>query len=186
MEGTGFIIEVMRECQFKLTMMLSGESTEFTLNFSSGGTGCDSCPIGEKTTSETDCTCVAIETLPAQGMLFEAHHYDANSVHNIEIMVNEMVTFRQFAVDGQFKYINNNFDDIPVCMSMVEEHGHMGEFYGQAVFKAEAPDCTWSLVFTTEDGSESLTFDISVKSDTGPIDVPFDTEVTELSFTVGQ
>jgi len=70
-------------------------------------------------------------------------------------------------------------------MTKVEEHSYSDMFYDQIVFRANDADCTWSIAFTTEDGTESLTFDISVSA-ADPIDVPIDTDVTELSFTVGQ
>jgi len=74
-EANYAILEVMRECQVSVSLvnMSDGVMTEWILNLSDGVCAM-LCPIGEKISSETDCACVAIETLPAQGMLFEAHY----------------------------------------------------------------------------------------------------------------
>lgn len=128
-----FVFEINQKCQVQVSMIDSPSSASmtWTLNFVEGSVCTTACPIGQKFTSDADCTCMDIETIPVQGTLFQAHEYQPNSVHQIELDVNQKITFRQFAVDGQFPLASHNFADIE-CMTSLSEHAD--DFYMQVSF----------------------------------------------------
>jgi len=97
----GYVIEVTKPSCMLIVTVVKNE-VEFKVQVHT--VGCAVCPLGEYTKSTTDCTCEAIQTVPAQGTLYQAHDYGANSEDTIELKSGDMVTFRQWAVNDKLPW----------------------------------------------------------------------------------
>jgi hypothetical protein len=104
-----------------------------------------------------------------------------------------MITFRQWAVDGKFKYpIDFTDPALAASVACVGLHGTPfgNELYQQFSLKAldiaaDAPDCTWTFEFKDPENGDFLRLNFVVKDFTGPITFEFNSDVLDLDFSVG-
>jgi hypothetical protein len=107
--------------------------------------------------------------------------------------VGDMVTLREWAVDGKFKYPLDFSDtsEIQASMNCVQAIAmHSDDLYQQVSLKAKETDadCTWDFDLKSADGTEkiSLTFVVKYEEPEGPITIVYDSGVTEINVKVGQ
>jgi len=160
--------EHLADCSWTLEFKKdNGEFLKFHFNVKKI-VGCPACALGEKHKSTTDCGCERIQTHPAEGQLFTAHDYGANTDHHIELSSHDMVTFRQFTTKAwKFDYVPNLAD--MKCIHKTGEHKDSTGMYEQMVFKANeehGADCSWTLEFKNDNGN-FLKFHFNVKKIVG-------------------
>jgi len=113
------------------------------------------CEIGRKQSSATSCDCVAVDTEPYVGTLYQAQDVAVGS--HVRVMLEKdnealnQVTLRQWAspLDGKFPYVVDTAVITVECLEVVNEASN--EFYQQVGFKAIQDNCRWTHTLWNEE-----------------------------------
>jgi uncharacterized protein YfcZ (UPF0381/DUF406 family) len=136
---------------------------------------CAKCPIGQQHVSTAECNCVEIPTIPVEGRLFQAHEYELNTEHIVEMRSGDMVTFRAWSVDGKFPYDMDMSSESDLVKSMecveVAFEPFANELYAQMTLKAKQVSddqpCEWSFEMRNAESGDFLRFKFVVRASEG-------------------
>jgi hypothetical protein len=109
------------------------------------------------------------------GQIFEAHNFEMNTVHDINMKAGSYITFIQKSVNGEWPFpMEFKENEVPAMfagMTCLDIGDHFAnEHVGQLSLKAQpvTAECKWALTFKNEATNTFLTFNISVH----PVDTP--------------
>jgi hypothetical protein len=100
---------------------------------------CAWCEPGFMPESSTSCTCVPVVPIVTEGQIYLTTDVVVGSTTNVVMNKDELVTFREWAVEGAFSWGINMNTDVS-CLTMVGDP-FQGTYYQQFTMRATAPDC---------------------------------------------